>query len=70
MIKKLIKLSEGLAIYFDKKEVETYEMIAGDKIDLSDMFLTKAITKKEKGTYKKLNKSKDMIKDIKKEVNK
>jgi hypothetical protein len=68
MIKKLIKLSEGLAIYFNKEEIKIYGMVAGDSVDLSDMFLTQVKTKKEKGIYKRLPKSKDMIKDIKKEL--
>lgn len=46
MIKKLITLGEGLAIYFTKKEIELFGLIEGDKLDLSNIFLTQVKGKK------------------------
>ena len=69
MIKQLKQWGNGLAIYFDSNEIETYGMKLGDKIDLSDMFLTQVSIKKVNNMYKKLpkNQTKEMIK---KEVSK
>ena len=40
MKKKLKKIgSDGLMIYFTKEEIEMYELVEGDVIDLDDMLI-------------------------------
>ena len=65
MIKKLIKLSDGLAVYFTKDEIERFRMRTGDSIDLNDMFLIDVKSSKKNKVYRRLPKSNNMSKEIK-----
>lgn len=73
MEKKLKKWGNGLGIYFDTNDIETFGMKENDIVDLSDMFLKEVKIKKVGHTYKKLPTNDDnleLLKKIKKEVRK